>query len=98
MLFLFLKAKNTGCHSQVGRRGGKQFLNLEKIKCFASESGTIIHEFLHSEQSYSIFLYNDFFLLLIYEIAMFCFFSSWILPYAKCVKSWKICENKSEKH
>lgn len=44
LIVLFLKMENTGCHAKVGRRGGKQQVNLDP-KCFWT--GTIMHELLH---------------------------------------------------
>lgn len=59
LIFLFPKAKNSRCYSQVGRQGGKQVLNLELV--FGSrfgclQTGVIMHELLHSEHPYSIIL------------------------------------------
>lgn len=44
------QGRPTGCHSAVGRRGGRQALNLQPnepgVGCF--RLGTIAHEFLHA--------------------------------------------------
>ncbi|XP_042874384.1 zinc metalloproteinase nas-14-like [Penaeus japonicus] len=38
---------DSGCHSSVGRKGGRQSLNLESPKCLR-KMGTVEHEMLHT--------------------------------------------------
>ncbi|KAF2884811.1 hypothetical protein ILUMI_21344 [Ignelater luminosus] len=48
--YVYITGAPTGCHSYVGRRGGRQVLNLQLntpgVGCF--RLGTIVHEFLHA--------------------------------------------------
>ncbi|XP_064646659.1 uncharacterized protein LOC135499675 isoform X2 [Lineus longissimus] len=45
--YLSIKTSDDGCWSYVGRKGGKQDLNLNRNSCLAKD-GTIQHELLHS--------------------------------------------------
>lgn len=49
-IFKLFEGNGTGCHSKVGRQGGRQELNLQFREfdegCF--KKGTIIHEFIHA--------------------------------------------------
>ncbi|KAF2884810.1 hypothetical protein ILUMI_21343, partial [Ignelater luminosus] len=48
--YVYITGQSTGCHSYVGRRGGRQKLNLHPnrpgIGCM--KLGSIVHEFLHA--------------------------------------------------
>ncbi|KAF2884815.1 hypothetical protein ILUMI_21348 [Ignelater luminosus] len=44
--YVYVTGKDTGCWSSVGKRWGKQELNLQKDGCLWY--GTIVHEFLHA--------------------------------------------------
>ncbi|GJQ74699.1 hypothetical protein Trydic_g21550 [Trypoxylus dichotomus] len=52
--YVYITGEKTGCWSKIGRRGGKQFLNLQRKGpgkgCM--KRGTIIHEFLHAAGLY----------------------------------------------
>jgi len=44
--YIYITGENTGCWSHVGRKGGRQELNLDRYGCM--QHGTIIHELLHA--------------------------------------------------
>lgn len=75
-----LKGEDGGCYSSVGRRGGKQVLNLQKYPieqgCF--QLATIMHEYLHGELDKIFGNLKKIFLML-------NSYSSWFLSYAKCL-------------
>lgn len=44
--YIKIQASNTGCWSSIGRTGGAQIVNLQRVGCLY-KVGTPIHEFMH---------------------------------------------------
>lgn len=45
--YVVITSDNTGCHSYIGRIGGRQVLNLQIPGC-VTKKGTAIHEIMHA--------------------------------------------------
>ena len=46
--YIYFQNSNDGCYSYVGRKGGKQIINLERNSKCGSRFGTILHEIAHA--------------------------------------------------